>query len=79
MREFRINLTLPGFTSKTPAPPPAPTAAPPPPTSAQAAKQLAPQLAQQGKLSNFNIKNIGGARGLSIASTIRALKGLTGQ
>ena len=79
MREFRINLTLPGFNQKTPAPPPPPSAPPAPPTTAQAARQTAPQISRGLSNSSFNIKNIGGARGVAIANTIRALKGLTGQ
>lgn len=80
MRKLRINLTLAGLGPKRSDYPDIPTPAAPsaPPKPVDASRQLAGQEARRQK-TPFNIRNLGGGRGLSVASTARALKSLTGQ
>ena len=80
MRKLRLNLTLAGFGPRRRDLPdiPTPTAPSAPPTPVSAARLTAGQSAKQ-RSTPFNIRNIGGAGGLSIAATTRALKSLTGQ
>lgn len=75
-----MNLTLPGLGGGSAPPPPPPPAAPPaPPTQAQASQSIAQQGRRGGRKTDENIRNEGGARGISTQGTQRALKSLTGQ
>lgn len=80
MQKLRINLTLAGLGAKRSDYPDIPTPEAPsaPPKPVDANRQLANQRSTRGR-QTFNIRNLGGGRGLSIASTARALKSLTGQ
>lgn len=77
-----MNLTLPGLGGggSASAPPP-PAAPPPPPTQVDARRQMATRGGMQNAGSTYgaNVRNEGGARGIDVSSTMRALKSLTGQ
>jgi hypothetical protein len=78
-------LTLPGFGGGSAPPPPPPPAAPAPaPTMVEASQtrqmvdaRRRQQTTTQGMQGS--VRNVGGARGLGITETARALKALTGQ
>ena len=87
MSRLAIYLTLPGFgggsaSSPPPPPPPAPAAPPPAPTMQDAASSRArTDAVRRGRMQQGvggSVRNVGGARGLSISDTARALKSLTG-
>lgn len=84
MSRLAIYLTLPGLGGGSAPPPPPPPAAPPPaPTMQDAATSRARSDAiRRGRLKTGvggSVRNTGGAQGLSIRDTARALKSLTGQ
>jgi hypothetical protein len=66
-------LTLPGGGGRAPEPPP-PPAAPSSRARADASRRGRMQAGVGG-----SVRNIGGAQGLSVSDTARALKSLTGQ
>jgi hypothetical protein len=76
-------LTLPGFGGGSAPPPPPPAAPPPAPTMQDVmtsrARSDASARARMQQGVGGSIRNVGGARGLGIADTQRALKSLTGQ
>jgi hypothetical protein len=75
-----LNLTLPGFGGpSTPAPPPPPEPLPPPPRMVDAQRQIAGRRGRRSQARAANITNEGGAQGLDVSSTQRALRTLTGQ
>jgi hypothetical protein len=83
MSRFAIYLTLPGYGGSRVSPPPPPASPPPAPTMLDVsagrarANAAARALVQQG--TGGTIRNTGGAQGLGISDTQRALKTLTGQ
>ena len=85
MSRLALYLTLPGFggAPSAPAPPPPPPAPPPAPTMQDAASSRSRTDAvrrsrlQQGMAGT--VRNRGGAQGLAVSDTERALKSLTGQ
>ena len=84
MSRLAIYLTLPGLGGGSGALPPAPPAAPPPaPTKQDAmtsrARSDASRRARMQAGVGGSVRNVGGARGLSVSDTARALKSLTGQ
>jgi len=84
MSRLAIYLTLPGLGGGSAPPPPAPPAAPPPaPTMQDAATSRArADASRRGRMQagvGGSVRNVGGAQGLSVSDTARALKSLTGQ
>lgn len=84
MSRLALYLTLPGLGGgSTPAPPPPPAAPPPTPTMQDAQTSRARRDAtRRGRMQTGvggSIRNEGGAQGLSVSDTSRALKALTGQ
>jgi hypothetical protein len=83
MSRLAIYLTLPGLGGGGAAPPPPPAAPPPAPTMQDAATSRArADASRRGRMQTGvggSVRNIGGAQGLSISDTARALKSLTGQ
>ena len=83
MSRLAIYLTLPGLGGGSATPPPPPAAPPPAPTMQDAATSRArADASRRGRLQTGvggSVRNIGGAQGLGVADTQRALKALTGQ
>lgn len=88
MERLLICLTLPGFgggrASAPPPPPPPPPAAPPPAPTMQDAmtSRARADASRRGRMQQGvggSVRNVGGAQGLSVSDTQRALKTLTGQ
>jgi len=83
MSRLAIYLTLPGLGGGSATPPPPPAAPPPAPTMQDAATSRArADASRRGRLQTGvggSVRNIGGAQGLSVSDTARALKSLTGQ
>lgn len=85
MSRLAIYLTLPGLGGggSAPPPPPPPAAPPPAPTmqDAQTSRARA-DASRRGRMQagvGGSVRNVGGAQGLSVSDTARALKSLTGQ
>ena len=84
MSRFAIYLTLPGLGGGSAPPPPAPPAAPPPAPTMQDAmtSRARADASRRGRMQQGvggSVRNLGGAQGLSVSDTARALKSLTGQ
>ena len=85
MSRFAIYLTLPGLGGggSAPPPPPPPAAPPPAPTMQDAMTGRArADASRRGRMQQGvggSVRNLGGAQGLSVSDTARALKSLTGQ
>ena len=83
MSRLAIYLTLPGLGGGSSAPPPPPAAPPPAPTMQDAASSRArADASRRGRMQagvGGSVRNVGGAQGLSVSDTARALKSLTGQ
>lgn len=84
MSRLTLYLTLPGFGGGSPPPPPPPPAAPTPAPTMRDAQQTrqradATRRARNQRGVGGTIRNTGGAQGLSVDETQRALKSLTGQ
>jgi hypothetical protein len=84
MSRIALYLTLPGFGGGSAPPPPAPPAAPPPASTMQdaASSRARADASRRGRVQQGvggSIRNVGGAQGLSVSDTQRALKSLTGQ
>lgn len=84
MSRLAIYLTLPGLGGGSAPPPPPPPAAPPPAPTMQdaAASRERADASRRARLQTGvggSVRNVGGAQGLSVSDTARALKTLTGQ
>ena len=83
MSRLAIYLTLPGLGGGGATPPPPPVAPPPAPTMQDAlgsrARADAAARARRQTGVGGTVRNSGGAQGLALADTQRALKSLTGQ
>ena len=85
MSRLAIYLTLPGFGGRgsAPPPPPPPAAPPPAPTRQDAmTSRVRADTSRRGRIRQGvggSVRNVGGAQGLSVSDTARALKQLTGQ
>lgn len=84
MSRLALYLTLPGLGGgSTPAPPPPPAAPPPTPTMQDAQTSRARRDATRRNRTQSgvggSVRNVGGAQGLNVSDTSRALKSLTGQ
>lgn len=86
MSRLALYLTLPGGgggAPKPPKPPPPPAAPPPVPTmqdaAAAAARREMRGMGRTRQGVGGSVRNLGGAGGLGLADTQRALKALTGQ
>jgi hypothetical protein len=84
MSRLALYLTLPGLGGGGSAPPPPPPAAPPrAPTMQDATTSRARvDASRRGRMQQGvggSVRNLGGAQGLSVSDTARALKSLTGQ
>lgn len=84
MPALSLYLTLPGLGGDNRAMPPAPPAAPPPAPTTQdvmagRARSDAQMRARTARGVGGSVRNTGGARGIGLGDTQRALKALTGQ